>query len=99
MDTLMNKEDIEKTLRNHESLKSFTEKDVPRQLSKEVRFWTIEDVGEWVRQIGGLHYCDSFQNRIVDGELLLQLIDSIMKEDMQMKSVIIRGQFLREISK
>jgi hypothetical protein len=72
--------------------------EVPHKLSQQVPTWTVEDVSEWVKQIGFPQFSDSFQESRVDGDLLLQLTDDMLKEDIQMRNGILRRRFLRELS-
>ena len=72
--------------------------EVPHKLSQQVPTWTVEDVSEWVKQIGFPQFADSFQESRVDGDLLLQLSDEMLKEDIQMRNGILRRRFLRELT-
>ena len=72
--------------------------EVPHKLSQQVPTWTVDDVSEWVKQIGFPQFSDSFQESRVDGDLLLQLTDEMLKEDIQMRNGILRRRFLRELA-
>ena len=72
--------------------------EVPHKLSQQVPTWTVEDVCEWVKQIGFPNFSESFQESRVDGDLLLQLTDEMLKEDIQMRNGILRRRFLRELN-
>ena len=52
---------------------------VPHKLSQQVPTWSIEDVAEWVKQIGFKEFADSFEKSRVDGDLLLQLDDQMLR--------------------
>ncbi|XP_076367405.1 NAD(+) hydrolase sarm1-like isoform X2 [Tachypleus tridentatus] len=72
--------------------------EVPHKLSQQVPLWTVEDVREWVKQISFSQYCNEFANSRVDGDLLLQLTEEMLKEDIGIKNGILRKRFLRELS-
>ena len=72
--------------------------EVPHKLSQQVPTWSVEDVKEWVKQIGFPAYADSFAESRVDGDLLLQLSEEMLREDIQMRNGILRRRFLRELS-
>lgn len=72
--------------------------DVPHKLSQQVPTWCVEDVKEWVKQIGFPQFADSFVESRVDGDLLLQLTEEMLREDINMKNGILRRRFLRELS-
>lgn len=72
--------------------------EVPHKLSQQVPLWTVEDVREWVKQIGFSQYCQEFTNGRVDGDLLLQLTECMLKDDIGIKNGILRKRFLRELN-
>ncbi|XP_064459962.1 NAD(+) hydrolase sarm1-like isoform X2 [Ornithodoros turicata] len=72
--------------------------EVPHKLSQQVPLWTVEDVKEWVKQIGFTNYASEFVNSRVDGDLLLQLNEVMLREDIGIKNGILRRRFLRELS-
>ncbi|XP_037513448.1 NAD(+) hydrolase sarm1 isoform X1 [Rhipicephalus sanguineus] len=72
--------------------------EVPHKLSQQVPLWTVEDVKEWVKQIGFTNYASEFVSSRVDGDLLLQLDEPMLKEDIGIKNGILRRRFLRELS-
>jgi len=72
--------------------------DVPHKLSQQVPTWSVDDVKEWVKQIGFANFSDAFIDSRVDGDLLLQLSEDMLREDIQMKNGILRRRFLRELS-
>lgn len=72
----------------------------PHRLSQHVPKWTCEDVIVWVSQIGFVDkYNDAFLNSHVDGDLLLQLDEDMLRLDIGIENGIIRKKFLRELSK
>ena len=72
--------------------------EVPHKLSQQVPTWEVEDVKEWVKQIGFPQFAESFVESRVDGDLLLQLTEEMLREDILMKNGILRRRFLRELS-
>lgn len=70
---------------------------VPHKLSQQVPLWSIEDVREWVKQIGFGEYENSFYEAKVDGDLLLQLTTENLKEDLGISNGIRRKRFEREL--
>lgn len=73
--------------------------EVPHQLSQQVPLWSVEDVIEWVKQIGFGFYADIFEQSQVDGDLLLQITDQNLKEDIGLINGIMRHRFIRELRK
>ena len=71
--------------------------EVPHKLSQQVPLWTVDDVKEWVKQIGFESYINSFAQSRVDGDLLLQLTEEMLKDDIGIKNGILRKRFLREL--
>ncbi|KAG8184993.1 hypothetical protein JTE90_017021 [Oedothorax gibbosus] len=71
---------------------------VPHKLSQQVPLWTVEDVVEWVKQIGFSRFSQEFQNSKVDGDLLLQLCEKALLDDIGMANGIQRKRFLRELN-
>ena len=72
--------------------------EVPHKLSQQVPTWAVEDVREWVKQIGFAQFADSFADSRVDGDLLLQLTEDMLREDINMRNGILRRRFLRELA-
>jgi len=72
--------------------------DVPHKLSQQVPTWSVDDVKEWVKQIGFANFAENFVDSRVDGDLLLQLSEDMLREDIQIKNGILRRRFLRELS-
>ncbi|CAG4989031.1 unnamed protein product [Parnassius apollo] len=71
--------------------------EVPHKLSQQVPLWSIEDVKEWVKQIGFAEYANNFQESRVDGDLLLQITEDNLKEDIGLHNGIKRKRFTREL--
>lgn len=72
--------------------------EVPHKLSQQVPLWTVQDVQEWVNQIGFKPYALEFVNSRVDGDLLLQVNESVLREDINIRNGILRRRFLRELA-
>ncbi|XP_021955057.1 NAD(+) hydrolase sarm1 isoform X7 [Folsomia candida] len=70
---------------------------VPHKLSQQVPLWSIEDVREWVTQKGFDKNADSFMTSRVDGDLLLQLTEDMLKTDIGMENGILRKRFMRDL--
>ncbi|XP_026329164.1 sterile alpha and TIR motif-containing protein 1 isoform X4 [Hyposmocoma kahamanoa] len=71
--------------------------EVPHKLSQQVPLWSIEDVREWVKQIGFAEYANNFYESRVDGDLLLQITEENLKEDIGLQNGIKRKRFTREL--
>ncbi|XP_013195889.2 NAD(+) hydrolase sarm1 isoform X2 [Amyelois transitella] len=71
--------------------------EVPHKLSQQVPLWSIEDVREWVKQIGFSEYANNFYESRVDGDLLLQITEDNLKEDIGLQNGIKRKRFTREL--
>lgn len=63
---------------------------IPHKLSQQVPLWTVEDVIEWLKQIGFTGYSQEFMNSRVDGDLLLKLTESMLLDDIGIKNGILR---------
>lgn len=72
--------------------------EVPHKLSQQVPTWSVQDVKEWIKQIGFPQYAESFEESRVDGDLLLQLSEEMLREDIEMRNGIMRRRFLRELT-
>lgn len=70
----------------------------PHKLSQQVPLWTCQDVCEWIDQIGFERFKAAFKESHVDGDLLLQLDDEMLRFDIGIDNGIIRRRFLRELS-
>ncbi|KAJ8983243.1 hypothetical protein NQ317_011652 [Molorchus minor] len=73
--------------------------EVPHKLSQQVPLWSVEDVEEWVKQIGFSEYAANFSESRVDGDLLLQLTEENLKDDIGLTNGIKRKRFTRELQK
>lgn len=70
---------------------------VPHKLSQQVPLWTVEDVIEWLKQIGFSNCAQEFKNSRVDGDLLLQLNETMLLDDIGVTNGILRKRFMREL--
>lgn len=71
--------------------------EVPHKLSQQVPLWSVEDVREWVKQIGFIEYEKNFYESRVDGDLLLQLNEENLRDDIGISNGIRRRRFRREL--
>lgn len=71
--------------------------EVPHKLSQQVPLWSVEDVREWVKQIGFTEHERDFSQSRVDGDLLLQLTEDNLREDIGITNGIQRRRFKREL--
>lgn len=71
--------------------------EVPHKLSQQVPLWSVEDVREWVKQIGFAEYEKNFSDSRVDGDLLLQLNEENLRDDIGIENGIRRRRFKREL--
>lgn len=70
---------------------------VPHKLSQQVPLWSVEDVQEWVKQIGFNDYIDQFKESQVDGDLLLKLNQDNLRDDIGISNGILLKRFEREL--
>lgn len=70
---------------------------VPHKLSQQVPLWSTEDVREWVIQKGFDKYAESFMASRVDGDLLLQLTEDMLKDDIGMENGILRKRYISKL--
>ncbi|XP_022916162.1 NAD(+) hydrolase sarm1 isoform X2 [Onthophagus taurus] len=73
--------------------------EVPHKLSQQVPLWSVEDVEEWVKQIGFSEVATNFVESRVDGDLLLQLTEENLIDDIGLANGIKRKRFTRELIK
>ena len=62
--------------------------------------WTVSDVADWIKQIGfdkSGRVANLVREYMVDGDLLLKLDESNLKEDLEITNGIHRKLFLREL--
>jgi AraC-like DNA-binding protein len=71
--------------------------EVPYKLSHQVPLWTVQDVQYWISKIGFKDFAASFEEQMVDGDLLLLLSDDELREDLGMSSRLLRKRFRREL--
>lgn len=70
---------------------------VPHKLSQQVPLWSVEDVQEWVKQIGFGNYLQQFEESQVDGDLLLKLNEDNLRNDIGISNGILVERFEREL--
>ncbi|XP_073836210.1 sterile alpha and armadillo motif isoform X9 [Musca autumnalis] len=70
---------------------------VPHKLSQQVPLWSVEDVQEWVKQIGFGQFVKQFEESQVDGDLLLKLTDKNLRDDIGIMNGILLKRFEREL--
>lgn len=70
---------------------------VPHKLSQQVPLWSVEDVQEWVKQIGFCNYLRQFEESQVDGDLLLKLNHDNLRNDIGIGNGILLKRFEREL--
>uniref|UniRef100_A0A1I8N514 ADP-ribosyl cyclase/cyclic ADP-ribose hydrolase n=1 Tax=Musca domestica TaxID=7370 RepID=A0A1I8N514_MUSDO len=70
---------------------------VPHKLSQQVPLWSVEDVQEWVKQIGFGQCVKQFEESQVDGDLLLKLTDKNLRDDIGIMNGILLKRFEREL--
>jgi len=63
----------------------------------EVPLWTVEEVASWVSRTGFHDYSPAFRECGVDGDMLLQLTDTEIKDDIGITNGILRKRFIREL--
>ncbi|CAG0922906.1 unnamed protein product, partial [Notodromas monacha] len=71
--------------------------EVPHKLTQQVPLWTSEDVRQWVEQSGFPVFAIRFVESKVDGDLLLQMTEDMLKEDIGIGNGILRKRFMREL--
>ena len=64
----------------------------------QVPIWTNEDVLSWVRRAGFSAFAEAFKESEVDGDLLLQLDETNLKNDLGIENGILRKRFSRELT-
>ena len=70
---------------------------VPHKLSQQVPLWSVEDVQEWVKQIGFGQFVKQFEESQVDGDLLLKLHEKNLRDDIGISNGILLKRFEREL--
>ncbi|XP_076453132.1 NAD(+) hydrolase SARM1-like [Babylonia areolata] len=73
--------------------------EVPHKLSRQVPLWSVDNVLQWVTQVGFGGYVEGFRTCQVDGDLLLRLTDTELMENVTMGCALTRKRFLRELKK
>ena len=73
-------------------------KEISYKLSQQVTSWSKEDVREWLTQTGFSQSAEAFVNNRVDGDLLLQITEEMLRDDIHMENSVTRRRFLRQPS-
>lgn len=68
--------------------------EVPHKLSQQVPLWSPEDVRQWVKQIGFSECAQNFVDSRVDGDLLLQLTETNLREDIGISNGIMQRRLV-----
>ena len=63
----------------------------------QVPLWTVEDVSGWVARAGFTEFSEAFAELRVDGDMLLQLTETEIRDDIGLVNGILRKRFLREL--
>ncbi|KAE8622227.1 hypothetical protein XENTR_v10005152 [Xenopus tropicalis] len=71
--------------------------EVPRRIARSVPNWKPLEVQHWLQQIGFSNYSENFLENQIDGDLLLRLTMSELRDDLNMTSSITRKRFMREL--
>ncbi|GFO08649.1 sterile alpha and tir motif-containing protein 1 [Plakobranchus ocellatus] len=71
--------------------------EIPHKLSQQVPLWTTTDVAHWTAQVGFGAYTERFEACQVDGDLLLRLTETELRDSIEMTCPITRKRFLREL--
>ncbi|XP_056414705.1 NAD(+) hydrolase SARM1 [Hyla sarda] len=71
--------------------------EVPSRIARSVPNWKPLEVQHWLQQIGFNKYSQTFIDHQMDGDLLLRLNETDLREDLGMTSSITRKRFLREL--
>ncbi|KAM4795660.1 NAD(+) hydrolase SARM1 [Rhinophrynus dorsalis] len=71
--------------------------EVPRRIVRSVPNWKPPEVQNWLHQIGFNRYAENFLDNQIDGDLLLRLTESDLRDDLGMSSSITRKRFMREL--
>ncbi|XP_040194285.1 NAD(+) hydrolase SARM1 [Rana temporaria] len=71
--------------------------EVPSRIASSVPNWKPLEVQNWLQQIGFDKFLKVFMEYQIDGDLLLRLNETDLKEDLGMTSNIVRKRFLREL--
>ena len=71
--------------------------DEEEEVLDKVPQWSVDDVCQWLSSIGFSNFVDIFRSVGVDGDILLLLKDSCIKDDLEMSNGILRKRFQREL--
>jgi len=80
-------------------LSGYISKDVlePNLVNPQVPEWSVEEVVMWVNKSGFSEYSAGFRESAVDGDILLMLTDTNIRDDIGIKNGILRKRFMREL--
>ena len=80
-------------------LNGYITKDVlePNLVNPQVPEWSVEEVVMWVNKSGFSEYSAGFRESAVDGDILLMLTDTNIRDDIGIKNGILRKRFMREL--
>jgi len=73
--------------------------DLPYKLPPQAPLWTTDDVTHWLQQCGFSEYDDQFKECLVDGDLLLTILEDNLSNDLNMSNGITRKRFIRELTR
>jgi len=79
------------------SLAKITNQKSKFEPKNEVPVWTVEDVASWVATSGFQDFAPAFQELRVDGDMLLQLTETEIRDDIGISNGILRKRFMREL--
>ena len=66
-------------------------------LALQVPSWTVEEVSGWVARAGFTEFSPAFTELRVDGDMLLQLTETEIRDDIGLINGILRKRFMREL--
>jgi len=93
---------LDQHLASFKPIETPTQAKITNQKSKyepknEVPVWTEEDVTSWVARSGFQDFAPAFQELRVDGDMLLQLTETEIRDDIGISNGILRKRFMREL--
>lgn len=60
--------------------------------------WTVEDVGQWLTEHGLGQFVEVFQENLVDGECLMSLDNTLLKEDLKITALGHRSRIMKRVT-
>jgi len=79
------------------SLAKITNQKSKFEPKNEVPVWTVEEVATWVATSGFQEFAPAFQELRVDGDMLLQLTETEIRDDIGISNGILRKRFMRDL--